>query len=114
MKASVRARLCVLIIVAGLLSGCAVFYPRPIDALRVEAEFRSRTLSDQGLRAYLESSLRAKLPSFPPATWDLPTLALVAFYYHPDLEVARARVRVAEAGIVTAGGPSQPRRQLHP
>ncbi|MBI3628519.1 MAG: hypothetical protein HY217_02860, partial [Candidatus Rokubacteria bacterium] len=32
------------LVVAGLLAGCAVFQPRPIEPAKVEAEFRGRSL----------------------------------------------------------------------
>ena len=35
-------------------------------------------------------------------------LTLAAFYFHPDLEVARAQWHVAEAGVKTAGGRPNP------
>ena len=33
---------------------------------------------------------------------NLDTLTLVAFYFHPDLDAARARLATAEAGVTTA------------
>ena len=96
------------LLVAGLLSGCAVFEARPIEPAKVEAEFRGRTLSDPGLRAYVEANRPARQEPLPPGTLDLAELTLIAFYYHPDLDVARARVGVAAAGIVTAGGRPNP------
>jgi cobalt-zinc-cadmium efflux system outer membrane protein len=38
----------------------------------------------------------------------LNSLTLAAFYFHPDLEVARAQWRVAEAGALTAGARPNP------
>jgi len=35
-------------------------------------------------------------------------LTLAAFYYQPDLDVARAKWEVAEAGVITAGGRPNP------
>jgi len=40
--------------------------------------------------------------------WDFPTLSLVAFYYHPNLGLARAQWAVARSGIKTAGGRLNP------
>ena len=51
--------------------------------------------------------MRQNLPQeaspWPPKQWDLTLLALAAFYYSPELDVARSRLGVAEAGIITAG-----------
>jgi outer membrane protein TolC len=92
---------------AAFLAGCAAWTPRPIEPAKVAAGFRARRLDDPGLRAYLAANLpgaatRAR------GTLDLAALTLVAFYFHPDLDVARARVEVAEGGIVTAGGRPNP------
>ncbi|HEV7441685.1 MAG TPA: TolC family protein, partial [Steroidobacteraceae bacterium] len=35
--------------------------------------------------------------------WDLTTLTLAALYYHPNLDLARARLAEARAGVTTAG-----------
>ncbi len=100
------------LVLAGLLSGCAVFEPRPIEPAKVGEEFRGRTLSDPGLRAYLDSNLPAGWRA--PDGLDLTALTLVAFYYHPDLDVARARLGTAEAAVVTAGGRPNPRVAVAP
>lgn len=103
-----------LILVVALLAGCVAYRPKPIDAPEVEAGFRARTLSDPGLRAYVEANRPAEAGPFPPPTWDLATLTLVAFYYQPALDLARARVGLAEAGIVTAGARPNPSVDLSP
>jgi len=46
---------------------------------------------------------RAGIEHAPGGPWDLPSLTLVAFYYAPELDVARARWGVARAGRITAG-----------
>jgi outer membrane protein TolC len=98
----------VTIIAAGLFSGCVAYQPRPIEPVRIEAELRERTLTDPGLRTYVEAYISVKPLEWPPQTWDLTTLTLVALYYHPDLDTARARLESAEAGIVTAAGRPNP------
>jgi cobalt-zinc-cadmium efflux system outer membrane protein len=49
-----------------------------------------------------------------PNNWDLDTLTLVALYYHPSLDVARAQWAVAQAGIKTAGQRPNPAADLAP
>jgi outer membrane protein TolC len=92
---------------AALLAGCAAWTPRPIEPAKVAAGFRARRLDDPGLRAYLAANLPGAATRAS-GTLDLAALTLVAFYFHPDLDVARARVEVAEGGIVTAGGRPNP------
>ena len=50
--------------------------------------------------------------AFPVNAWGLRELTLLAFYYHPDLDVARAQLAVAKAAIVTAGQRPNPGLQL--
>ncbi len=87
-----------------LLAGtsCARFHPIPIDPLQTAAAFEERTLENLDLKEFLEIHLHHKIASWPLQKWDPETLTLVALYYHPDLDVARARVGVVEAGITTA------------
>jgi outer membrane protein TolC len=93
---------------AVLLSGCAVFQPRPLAPEHVETEFRQRGLSDPDLRAYLDANLSRGRNRVEPGVLDLDALTLIALYYHPDLDVARARMAAAEAGVVTAGARPNP------
>jgi outer membrane protein, heavy metal efflux system len=83
--------------------GCTMPEPEPLDAQRSEAEFRARTLESPGLRRFVETNAGAQTLPFPPAAWNLDTLTLVAFYYHPELDLARARLAQARAGSETAG-----------
>lgn len=89
-------RLGPLLVVAGALAGCGGIDPQPIDPVASEAEFRARTLQAPALIAYLESHGKTA------GRWDLDTLTLVAIYYHSDLDVARARLERARAGLRTA------------
>ncbi len=83
------------------LPGCARFHSRPLSAEKARADFESRTLSDPGLKVFLETN--ATLPSWPPVSWNITNLTLAAFYFHPDLDVARAQLLSARASRVAAG-----------
>lgn len=90
-----------------VLSGCVRYRPQPLDPTRVERAYRGRTLEDAGLRAFIAA--QPKPPEiWPPRELDLAGLTLVAAYYHPELEAARVRVRLAEAALVTAGARPNP------
>ncbi len=102
------------LLVAALCAGCAAFQPRPIEPVKVEAEFRARGLADPALREFLDAHLPEGGRGRPDGPLDLTRLTLIAFYYHPDLDVARARVGVAEAGILTAGARPNPRISVTP
>jgi cobalt-zinc-cadmium efflux system outer membrane protein len=76
--------------------------------------FEARTLDDPELQKFLAANLPRGLSEWPLREWDLGTLTLAAFYYHPDLDVARAQWAVAQAGITTAGQRPNPVVDLAP
>ena len=91
-----------------LLAGCAHFEPQPISPEKTAAQFESRRLDDAGLKRFLEQNLGHELETWPETNWDFQELALVAFCFHPSLEVARAQWLVAQAGLKTAGARPNP------
>jgi outer membrane protein TolC len=98
------------------LPGCAAqhYQPSPIVASATASHLESRSLADPGLRSFEEQNLNQPLPSWPPKTWNLRTLSLAAIYFHPALDVARARVARADAAIVTAGARPNPTFGISP
>ncbi len=97
-----------LLVALSLLAGCVKYRPKPLEPPRLEQEYRARSHSSPSLRSYIEANASVKPSQWPPASLDLATLTLVAFYYNPDLDTARARVAAAEAGILTAKGRPNP------
>ena len=93
-----------------LLMGCATYQPNPLDPVQTETSFRERSLSDPGLRAYIAAHGAAAAPPI----LNLATLTLIAFYYNPDLDAARARFDLASAGIVTADAVPNPSVTIPP
>jgi outer membrane protein TolC len=91
-----------------VLAGCARFEPRPLAPGQTAADLEQRSLANPELRSFLEKNLRRGLPDWPPAVWDEEMLTLVAFYFHPSLDVARAQWAVAGAGLKTAAGRPNP------
>lgn len=91
-----------------LLAGCASYIPKPLDPAVQESAFESRRLDSTDTRQFFEHSLGHKLTPWPPKSWDITTLTLAAFHFHPDLDMAQARRLLAEAGIVTAGARPNP------
>ena len=93
---------------AMVFAGCAHFQPQPIAPEKTAAQWESRRLDDDGLKKFLEQNLGHELKTWPEKNWDLPALTLVAFYFHPSLDVARAQWLVAQAGVKTAGARPNP------
>lgn len=92
-----------------LLSGCAGYHPRPLSPADTAASLERRTMDSAGLKEFLEKNIRKEIKPWPPRCWDFAMLNLAALYYHPDMDVARARWGVAEAEVVSAGGRPNPR-----
>jgi outer membrane protein TolC len=83
-----------------LLTSCVSYRAKPLSAEHASADFSARTLSDPGLKAFLEEQRSSG------GSWAVDRLALVAAYYHPDVAQARAEAAEVTAAIKTA--------QMHP
>jgi cobalt-zinc-cadmium efflux system outer membrane protein len=104
--------------IAGLLAvclyGCATYHREPLEPAKVARQFDSRSMSNAGLCRYLETNPDTKLSSCPPPQWNLAALTLVGFYYSPDITVADARVREADAAVITARAVPNPTVHVGP
>lgn len=89
-------------------TGCAVYHPKPIAAEENAAAFDDRALDDPRIKDFLETMLQQPPMDWPPKSWNFTMLTLAALYYHPDLELARARWATAEAARITAGESPNP------
>jgi outer membrane protein TolC len=101
-----KAALILASIGAVAFSGCVKYHSRALDPPRSEQQFRARTLNDAGLGSFL------KRADWPPPRLGLNDLTAVAFYFNPDLDVARAQVRGAQAAILTAKARPNPSLSL--
>src|SRR5437016_14183943 len=98
------------------LTGCGIerYHAAAIVPAETAASFESRNLSDSGLQTFVEKSLGQPTSPWPPKLWDLQTLSLVALYFSPEMQAARARLAGAEAAIVTAGARPNPIVDISP
>jgi outer membrane protein TolC len=83
------------------------YRPLVIEPPRLEQEFRNRTLTDSGLIEFVQR-VNETPTVWPPAALDLQALTWIALYYSPEVRLARAQLRVAEAQIVAAGAKPNP------
>ena len=81
---------------------CYHYQPLPLLPPALEQQYRSRTLADSGLKEFIEAQPGARPGSWPSGELTLGTLTLVAFYFHPDLDTARARLAASEGAVITA------------
>ena len=93
-----------------IVAGCAAYQPRPLAPAALAEHFEHRGFDDPGLQHYIAQHLGAH--SNPAGPWNLSTLTLAAFYFNPELDVARARWGSAKAAVVTAGQRPNPVLQL--
>jgi cobalt-zinc-cadmium efflux system outer membrane protein len=113
LQTGTQAAACMFAIIL-VLTGCAHFHPEPLSPEKNAAALEARSLTNSALKTFLETNLHRDFNAWPQAAWDFDMLTLAAFYYHPDLEVARAQWHIAEAGIKTAGGRPNPTLSLVP
>ncbi len=97
-----------------LFAGCAHYQARPISPKESAEQLESRRLDDAGLKKFLEENLGREFTNWPNKSWDLEELTLVAFDFHPSLEVARAQWFAASAGLKTAGARPNPSVSVNP
>jgi outer membrane protein TolC len=97
-----------------LAGGCARYESDPVSPAQTASALESRTLDNPALGDFLEKNLHRRPGGGPSRAWDFEMLTLAAFYYHPDLEVARAGWDVAQAAVQTAGGRPNPTLSVTP
>jgi len=94
------------------LVGCVHYRAKPLAAGKVAADFEGRSLSDAGLRVFLETNHVSG--EWPRRGWELESLTLAAFYFSPELDLARAQWGTARAGVRTAGQRPNPTLSASP
>lgn len=87
---------------AAVLAGCASYTAKPIEPPVTAAALEQRTLADPTLARFIAAVLPDHASDAGAATWDLSTLTLAALYFHPEMEVSRAKLALARAGVKTA------------
>ena len=93
-----------------LTVGCARFEPRSISPEQTAQSLDARSLDDFHLREFLDKNQRS-----PKTTqWSFEELYLVALYYHPSLDLARAQWQTALGGDAVAAGRPNPTIGLVP
>jgi len=94
-----------------LLTGCASYQAQPITQATVVQSFELRSLDNPDAQHYIASHLDAERLA-PKKTWNLSMLTLAAFYFNPDLDVARAKSATNQAAVQTAEQRPNPSLQI--
>jgi outer membrane protein TolC len=95
-----------------VIGGCATYRDRPLSGAKTLGNFESRTLDGQDLQAYLQQTLQVQ--QWPLATWNSAQLTLAAFFYSPELDVARARWAVTKGRKIAAAERPNPSLSVTP
>ena len=98
------------------VNGCAMqrYRRAPISPSETAGRLERRTLQDADLREFLEKNLGLPVSSWPLKSWDLRSLTLAAFYFNPEMEIARQQAGVAQAAVITAGARPNPTLSVKP
>lgn len=83
-------------------SGCGfqTYRPSPLSQEKTVAEFTARKVDAPSLREFARANGIAA--AWPAASWGIDELTVLALYYHPDLDIARAKFAMASAAELTA------------
>jgi cobalt-zinc-cadmium efflux system outer membrane protein len=95
---------CTPVLVLGLvclLTGCAFqsYNPKPLEAAKTAGRLKARDPASAEFQQYLAMQGYSASPQ----QWGLEELTFSAFYFHPQLEVARAQWKAAQAAEITVG-----------
>lgn len=85
-------------------ASCAAYRPAPLNPSALASAYRDRRVADSDFHRFLAGGAGLT----PDSGWTPRALALVAVYFRPELDVARAAWREAVAGETTAGARPQP------
>ncbi len=83
-----------------VVAGCAQYRPEPFSAERHAAALEERSFNDPRLGEFVALGLPRQRKGG--RAWELSSLTLAALYYHPDLDVSRAKLVSARAAVITA------------
>ena len=86
-----------------LVSGCGFqsYLPKPIERTKIVSKLEQRSVSDADFQTFLAAQNYPK-NQLPISSWGENELSLSALFFHPDLNLARAQWRAAQAAQITA------------
>src|SRR3984957_5387130 len=96
-----------MIIAAGLAmvcASCASYKPAPLSPVQNAQAIQARSLDDPRRQTFIAAARADGAAADGPVreNWNLATLILAALYFHPNLDIARADLAEARAGVDTA------------
>lgn len=104
----------VISLAVSLLAACASYTAKPIVPSNTAAALEQRTLAEPALTQFIDGVLPDRAASGSSPAWDLSSLTLAALYFHPEMEVSRAKLALARAGVKTARQIPNPTLSIQP
>lgn len=98
-----HVRWCAPLLASVLLCACPArlpYQPADLEDDTVAAKFADRAADDRSLAELVRAS--GYDDEWPPERWRLDTLTLLALYFNPDIDVARAQALASSAALATA------------
>ncbi len=98
-----HARWCAPLLASLMLCACPArlpYQPAELESQAAPAEFTNRTTDDVTLATLVGAAGYEQ--RWPPEQWRLDTLTLLALYFNPDVDVARAQAVASRAALATA------------
>ncbi len=108
-----RVFIFLIICLSFFIFGCATHDLKPISAKNRAEQLLSRNLNESGFLEFVRKNQNAGL-GLSGKAWSLDRLTLAAFYFHPDMELARAQNQLARAGIAKARERANPTLSFTP
>ncbi len=99
---------------AAVLTGCASYSAKPVEPAVTATALEQRTLADPTLARFIADVVPDRAVDAGAGSWDLSTLTLAALYFHPEMQVSRAKLALARAGVKTARQIPNPTFSMQP
>lgn len=80
------------LVMLSAMAGCVTYQDRPLLPANTLEDFESRRLDTDELETYLDKNLEGGSSG----SWGLPQLTLAAFFFNPQLDIARSRLSGAK------------------
>jgi outer membrane protein TolC len=86
------------------ITACAPYkyHAAPVSPQALAQSLEARSLDDPDLRSWMKQGAGYQPSAWPLERWELNELTLAAFYFNPDLDIARANAAAADAAINSA------------
>lgn len=101
-RSAAAVKVAAFILILIFIPGCATYQPKPMNLDNTAKRLEARTLTNRGLKIFIEKTLQRKILPWPLKSWDLNMLMISARYYNPNIKIALSKFKIAKASEITA------------